>query len=200
MLFFFMSSFNRSIHLSLGLPLGRDPSIWVFRKDFAMLSSSLRCTWPNHDSRFFIRKVFIGFMCTFSQMVTFLIHHFLTHYKCKFPQRFTSICLSCISFSLKFPCVLTITVPCFRWSIHLPTSVTRQNSRPPTWSIVCALAFNHVRGCVDQNCLRWPAKFSTPIFRDHPHGGTKKFDRCTCNKYYVYFISLRIMLYIQRFE
>ena len=31
MLFFFMSSFNRSIHLSLGLPLGQDPSIRVFR-------------------------------------------------------------------------------------------------------------------------------------------------------------------------
>ena len=44
MLFFFMSSFNRSIHLSLGLPLGRDPSIRVFRTDFATLSSSLRCT------------------------------------------------------------------------------------------------------------------------------------------------------------
>ena len=74
MLFFFMSSFNRSIHLSLGLPL---PSIRVFRTYFATLSSSLRCTLPNHDSRFFIRKVFIGFMCAFSRMVTFLMWCFL---------------------------------------------------------------------------------------------------------------------------
>ncbi len=82
-LFFFMSSFNRSIHLSLGLPLGQDPSIRVFRTYFAMLSSSLRCTWPNHDSRFFIRKVFIGFICAFSRMITFLMWYFL-HSKISF--------------------------------------------------------------------------------------------------------------------
>ena len=62
MLFFFMSSFNRSIHLSSGLQLWRDPSIRVFRTYFATLSSSLRCTCPNDDSRFFMRKVLIGFM------------------------------------------------------------------------------------------------------------------------------------------
>ena len=77
MLFFFMSSFNRSIHLSLGLPLGRDPSIRVFRTYFATLSSSLRCTWPNRDSRFFTRKVFIGCMYAFSRMITFLMWYFL---------------------------------------------------------------------------------------------------------------------------
>ena len=32
-----MSSFNQSIHLSLGLPLGPDPSIRVFRTDVAII-------------------------------------------------------------------------------------------------------------------------------------------------------------------
>ena len=64
-------------NISLSLPLGRDLSIRVFRTDFATLSSSLRCTWPNHDSRFFIRKVFIGFMCAFSCMIKFLMWSFL---------------------------------------------------------------------------------------------------------------------------
>ena len=45
-IYFSSTSFRRSIHLSLGLPLGRDPSMWVFSTDFATLSSSLRCTWP----------------------------------------------------------------------------------------------------------------------------------------------------------
>ena len=76
-LFCFMSSLRRSIHLSLGLPLGRHPSIWVFSTNFATLSSSLRSTWPNHDSRFFMRKVFTGFMSACSWMVTFPMWSFL---------------------------------------------------------------------------------------------------------------------------
>ena len=55
-LFFIISSFKRSIHLNVGLPLGRDPSISVFSTDFAKLSSSLLCTCPNHGSIFFVNK------------------------------------------------------------------------------------------------------------------------------------------------
>ena len=53
--------------------LGWDPSIGLFRTDFAALSLSLHWIWPNHDSRVFTRKLFIGFMCAFSRMVTFLM-------------------------------------------------------------------------------------------------------------------------------
>ena len=58
-------------------PTGKDPSIRVISTDFATLSSSLRCTCPKHDSRFFTRKVFIGFMCAFSRMITFLVWYCL---------------------------------------------------------------------------------------------------------------------------
>ena len=77
MLFSFISCFILSIHLSLGLPLGRDPGTWVARTYFAILCSSLLWTWPNQDNRFFVRKVFIGYTWAFSRMVVFLIWSFL---------------------------------------------------------------------------------------------------------------------------
>ena len=77
MLFSFISCFILSIHLSLGLPLGRDPGTWVARTYFAILCSSLLWTWPNQDNRFFVRKVFIGCTWAFSRMVVFLIWSFL---------------------------------------------------------------------------------------------------------------------------
>ena len=77
MLFSFISCFILSIHLSLGLPLGRDPGTWVARTYFAILCSSLLWTWPNQDNRFFVRKVFIACTWAFSRMVVFLIWSFL---------------------------------------------------------------------------------------------------------------------------
>ena len=77
MLFSFISCFILSIHLSLGLPLGRDPGTWVARTYFAILCSSLLWTWPNQDNRFFVRKVFIGCTWAFSRMVVFVIWSFL---------------------------------------------------------------------------------------------------------------------------
>ena len=77
MLFSFISCFILSIHLSLGLPLGRDPGTWVARTYFAILCSSLLWTWPNQDNRFFVRKVFIGCTWAFSRMVVFIIWSFL---------------------------------------------------------------------------------------------------------------------------
>ena len=102
MFFCFMPSLKRSIHLRRDVPLGRDPSIWVFNTDFTTLSSSLRCTWPNHDSRFFMRKVLIGFMRVFSRMTTFLTWSFLV-FPCIHLSIFISVVLITFSYRPTFP-------------------------------------------------------------------------------------------------
>ena len=74
---------------SCRLLIGPSTSVWVFLwggiRRFEYLEQTLQCCHrlcAAHDrtmtlSRFFIRKVFIGFMCAFSRMLTFLMWSFL---------------------------------------------------------------------------------------------------------------------------
>ena len=77
-------------------------------------------------------------------------------------------CLSCISFSHKFPCVLTA-----MFSVDT-LSYTRDTTEFASTYVVGCIC---VRCCVDRKRLRWSEEFSTLTFRDHtpPHGGTTTF-------------------------